>query len=209
MSILTQINRIVGEVGSQTNLLGRIKAALETELSGNDGGSEGNQPANPSASPIEQNTVELQSILGMVEDLLEEGCGQKEEQVVDYPPITQNGDYEITPDEGKVMSQVNVSVDVPSRYNEGFDVGFQSGYDEGHDAGYDEGYQKGYSDNEPVLIPLTVTTNDEFTPIQGIDGYSKVTVAVKNVDSVGGWNFAVTNSTDTPSVEKPTITMCI
>lgn len=94
----------------------------------------------------------------------------KDEQVVNYPTITENGSYEILPDSGKVMSKANVEVAVPERYDEGYSKGKQDGYT--------EGYQKGVTDTEPNLIPLDATENREYTPSDGVDGYSSVTVNV-------------------------------
>lgn len=114
------------------------------------------------STPIEQNTTELQAILSIAEDLPEAGSVSKEEQVVNFPTITENGSYEILPDSGKVISKANVEVAVPERYDEG----------------YTEGYQKGVADTEPNLIPLNVTENKEYTPEGDVDGYSSVIVNV-------------------------------
>lgn len=97
------------------------------------------------------------------------GEGAKEEQEVAYPEIAENGEYHIYPDEGKVMSKAIVNVAVPERYEEG----------------YTEGYNKGFADNEPVLEPLDVTENGEYTPPSNVDGFSSVIV---NVSTEGGTN---------------------
>ena len=86
----------------------------------------------------------------------------KEEQEVIFPTITENGNYEILPDDGKVMSKAIVNVEVPERYEEG----------------YNEGYSKGFADNEPVLESLNVTVNGEYIPPQNVDGFNSVIVNV-------------------------------
>lgn len=95
------------------------------------------------------------------------GEGAKEEQEVTYPEIIENGEYYIYPDKGKVMSKAIVNVEVPERYEEG----------------YNEGYSKGFADNEPVLEPLDVIENGEYTPSPNVDGFSSVIV---NVSTEGG-----------------------
>ena len=93
----------------------------------------------------------------------------KEEQEKELS-VTENGNYEIVPDSGKVMSKATVEVKVPERYDEGYSVGKQEGYD--------EGYQKGFNDNKPVVEPLEVTENGTYTTPVGVDGYSPVSVNV-------------------------------
>lgn len=72
--------------------------------------------------------------------------------------VTENGTTEVTPDDGKYLSKVNVNVEVPDRYN--------------------EGYQKGIEDSEPILALLEVNGNGIYEATDGIDGYFKVVVDV-------------------------------
>lgn len=122
-----------------------------------------------SSNLIRQNTVDLQEILDMIGDLPEAGGGAKEEQEKTLN-VTENGSYEITPDEGKVFSKATVNVEVPERYDEGYSAGKQDGYT--------EGYQKGFDDNEPVFETLNATENKEYVPSENADGFSSVTVNV-------------------------------
>lgn len=70
--------------------------------------------------------------------------------------ITQNGDYKITPDSGKVLSSATAKVNVPERYDEGFQAGVDS----------------------VKLQEKTATENGDVLPDEGFNGMSKVTVAV-------------------------------
>ena len=57
---------------------------------------------------------DLITIIGHDEPLLNATlyCEYKEEQEVIYPTITKNGEYEILPEEGKVISKATVEVNV-------------------------------------------------------------------------------------------------
>lgn len=114
MSILTEINRISGEVGTQTSLISQIQTALEGKAAGGGGGS---------GLPTQEKTEN----------------------------VTVNGTVEVVPDAGYTMSKVTVNVNVP--------------------------------DVPAVVEELNVTENGEYTPGNGVDGFSKVTV---NVASSGG-----------------------
>lgn len=70
--------------------------------------------------------------------------------------ITQNGDYKITPDSGKVLSSATAKVNVPERYEEGFQAGVDS----------------------VKLQEKTATENGDVLPDEGFNGMSKVIVAV-------------------------------
>ena len=64
------------------------------------------------------------------------------------------------------------------------------------------------------LIDLSNDTVDEANLVSGYTAHDKHGKLIKGkltpvADTVGGWHFSVTESTDTPSVEKPTITLCI
>ena len=74
--------------------------------------------------------------------------------------IVENGDYKVTPDSGKVLSSVTAKVNVPDRYEEGFEEGKDS----------------------VKLQEKTVTQNGDVLPDNGFQGMSKVIVAVE----VGG-----------------------
>lgn len=70
--------------------------------------------------------------------------------------VTENGTYKITPDSGKVLSSATAKVNVPERYEEGFQAGIDS----------------------VKLQEKTVTENGDVLPDDGFAGMSKVTVAV-------------------------------
>lgn len=70
--------------------------------------------------------------------------------------VTENGTYKITPDSGKVLSSATAKVNVPERYEEGFQAGVDS----------------------VKLQEKTVTENGDVLPDEGFNGMSKVTVAV-------------------------------
>lgn len=103
------------------------------------------------------------------------GSGEvaKEEQIITFPTITENGSYEILPEKGKVISQATVNVVVPERYEEG----------------YTEGYSQGYADNEPSLEPLNITENGTYTPSSNVDGFNSVVVNVTANDDSGDGNI--------------------
>ena len=70
--------------------------------------------------------------------------------------VTENGTYKITPDSGKVLSSATAKVNVPERYEEGFQAGVDS----------------------VKLQEKTATENGDVLPDEGFNGMSKVTVAV-------------------------------
>ena len=70
--------------------------------------------------------------------------------------VTENGDYKILPDSGKVLSSATAKVNVPERYEEGFQAGVDS----------------------VKLQEKTATENGDVLPDEGFNGMSKVTVAV-------------------------------
>lgn len=73
---------------------------------------------------------------------------------------TENGDYTVTPPSGyDGLSEVNVTVDVPDNYDEG----------------YAEGLVDGAAEQKAKLTTLTATANDTYTRE---DGYSEVIVNV-------------------------------
>ena len=133
-------------------------------------------------TPITQNTVELQDILATIYNLPEAGGGNAKEEQEKSLDVTENGNYDILPDSGKVLSKATVNVNVPERYNEGYSAGKEDGYNEGYPIGkvegYNEGYQKGFDDNKPVVEPLEVTKNGTYTPSGDVDGYNSVSVNV-------------------------------
>lgn len=119
---------------------------------------------------ITQNTVELQEILATVKSLPEAGNGggnAKEEQEKSLE-VTENGNYNILPDSGKVLSKATVNVAVPERYNEGYTAGKEDGYNEGYEA----------SQASIKLQTKTTTKNGDVVADSGYTGLSKVTVNV-------------------------------
>lgn len=70
--------------------------------------------------------------------------------------VVENGTYKVTPDSGKVLSSVTAKVNIPERYEEGFQAGVDS----------------------VKLQEKTVTKNGDVLPDEGFNGMSKVTVAV-------------------------------
>ena len=70
--------------------------------------------------------------------------------------VVENGTYKVTPDSGKVLSSVTAKVNVPERYEEGFQAGVDS----------------------IKLQEKTITENGEFKTDEGFTGMSKVIVAV-------------------------------
>ena len=70
--------------------------------------------------------------------------------------VVENGTYKVTPDSGKVLSSVTANVDVPERYEEGFQDGVDS----------------------VKLQEKTATENGVILPDEGFSGMSKVTVDV-------------------------------
>ena len=66
-----------------------------------------------SSSTIKQNTTELQEIFDAINNLPEAGSAPnaKEEQTKSLD-VTKNGNYNILPDSGKVLSKATVKVDV-------------------------------------------------------------------------------------------------
>lgn len=117
---------------------------------------------------ITQNTVELQEILATVKSLPEAGNGggnAKEEQEKSLE-VTENGNYNILPDSGKVLSKATVKVAVPERY------------DEGYDAGKLDGYSEGYTASQNARQEKSIAQNGEYIPDEGYSGFSKVTVNV-------------------------------
>lgn len=97
----------------------------------------------------------------------------EQEKTVD---ITENGSLKVMPDEENVLSQVNVNVNVPLRYDEGYSEGYTTGFDEGKNEGFDLGFQRGEASVE--LQEKTVTENGEVVPDDGYRGFSKVEVNV-------------------------------
>ena len=64
--------------------------------------------------------------------------------------VTENGTYKITPDSGKVLSSATAKVNVPERYEEGFQAGV----------------------NSVKLQEKTVTENGDVLPDEGFNGMS-------------------------------------
>lgn len=64
-------------------------------------------------TPITQNTVELQEILATINNLPEAGGGNAKEEQEKSLDVTENGNYDIFPDSGKVLSKASVKVNVP------------------------------------------------------------------------------------------------
>lgn len=87
------------------------------------------------------------------------GDGAKEEQEKTLD-VVENGDYDIFPDSGKVLSKATVNVEVPDKY--------------------DDGYSEGYDDGVASVKFQTkaITENGEYTPDNGYSGFSKVNVNV-------------------------------
>ena len=149
-----------------------------------------------SSSTIRQNTTELQEIFDAINNLPEAGSAPnaKEEQTKSLD-VTKNGNYNILPDSGKVLSKATVNVAVPERYNEGYGDGKA------------EGYTEGYAASQNARQEKTFVENGEYTPDEGYSGFSKVTVNVKNVDTVDGWHIDVrSDGSDPPSGTFNTIT---
>lgn len=108
---------------------------------------------------------------------------------------TESGEYEITPDDGKVLSKATVKVEVPERY------------DEGYGDGKADGYAEGYTASQNARQEKTFVENGEYTPDEGCSGFSKVTVNVTNTDTVDGWHVDVrSDGSDPPSGTINTIT---
>lgn len=108
---------------------------------------------------------------------------------------TESGEYEITPDDGKVISKATVKVEVPERY------------DEGYGDGKVDGYAEGYTASQNARQEKTFVENGEYTPDDGYSGFSKVTVNVTNVDTIDGWHVDVrSGSSEPPSGTVNTIT---
>lgn len=122
-----------------------------------------------SSSTIKQNTTDLEEILDTINDLPEAGSAPnaKEEQMKSLD-VTKNGNYNILPDSGKVLSKATVNVAVPERYNEGYTAGKEDGYNEGYEA----------SQASIKLQTKTTTKNGDVVADSGYTGLSKVTVNV-------------------------------
>lgn len=73
---------------------------------------------------------------------------------------TVNGNYDVVPDEGKVLSKATVNVAVPVRYDEGYSDGYEA------------------SQNSITLQEKVTTENGEITADEGYTGLSKVDVNV-------------------------------
>lgn len=114
------------EIGSQTDIIAQISAALDGKAAGGSGGS---------SKPEQEKTVE----------------------------ITGNGEHTVTPDDGYTMSKVTVNVEVP--------------------------------DVPAVVEELNVTENGEYTPGDGVDGFSKVTVNVP-AGTTETWTFLMDDGSE-------------
>lgn len=102
-------------------------------------------------SPTMDFQTEFQSV---VASALKE---EKQEKTVE---LVENGNFKVEPDEGKVLSSVDVNVNVPLRYEEGYEDGYQA------------------SQDSITLQEKTITENGEFVTDEGFTGMSKVNVAV-------------------------------
>ena len=109
MSISSEINRIGAEVATQTDLIEQIKTALEGKVAGGGG----------STAPVLQDKTITENGT-YTADSGYDGLGTV---IVDVPEtelqeksvtITQNGTSEVTPDNGKALSKVSVTVAVPA-----------------------------------------------------------------------------------------------
>lgn len=74
--------------------------------------------------------------------------------------VVENGKFDILPEEGKVLSSVEVNVNVPLKYEEGYTDGYQA------------------SQDSITLQEKTITENGEYETDEGFTGMSKVTVVV-------------------------------
>ena len=98
--------------------------------------------------------------------------------------ITKNGTTEVIPDEGKVLSKVSVSVDVPTKTakTQSLEVTENGLYVP--EPGYD-GFSGVFVDVQtktPNIRPLEIAENGTYTALDGVDGYSPVTVNVSIPD---------------------------
>ena len=117
---------------------------------------------------------------------------QKEEQEKTVN-IVENGTTSITPDSGKVLSKVDVNVNVPATPTQSKEVSITENKTETitPDSGYNLSAVKVIVNvPNPTLEELSVTENGVYTPTEY--GYSKVTV---NVPTAPSSDFKLPNGT--------------
>lgn len=101
-------------------------------------------------------------------DIVISAKGAAAAPVIQPLEVTENGTYTAS-DGVDGYSPVMVSVPINDRYEEG--------YTKGHTEGYAEGVANA---PKPILQEKTITENGEYTPDDGVDGFSKVLVNVAN-----------------------------
>ena len=95
--------------------------------------------------------------------------------------ITENGDY------SRENGYNNISVNVPSKYDEGYD----NGYDDGFDDGVDSGYTRGRREQKELLVSTAITENGTFSRD---DGWNSITVNVPQTgDMQEAYNSGITH----------------
>lgn len=110
-------------------------------------------------------------------------------KVIQPLSVTEYGTYSIdAPDDVDGYNPVNVQL--PDRYDEGY----QDGYKKGHEDGYSEGYADGESAVKAKIQSKTITENGVYYAADdGLDGFDPVNV---QVPSSGGYKIPSSISAD-------------
>lgn len=110
-------------------------------------------------------------------------------KVIQALSVTEYGTYSIDAPDG-VDGYNPVNIQLPDRYDEGY----QDGYSKGHDDGYSEGYADGESAVKAKIQSKTITENGiYYAADDGVDGFDPVNVQVPDKYQDGysdGFEFA-------------------
>lgn len=110
-------------------------------------------------------------------------------KVIQPLSVTEYGTYSIDAPDG-VDGFNPVNVQLPDRYDEGY----QDGYKKGHEDGYSEGYADGESAVKAKIQSKTITENGVYYAADnGLDGFDPINV---QVPSSGGYKIPSSMSAD-------------